>query len=229
MDSDPVLNRESSDTREVARIVGDECQPERQGMSRDESVERADWFAAPSQRGCDHTEASGCGLIEGQNFDGLDECADQAVKLPRSACFSTVAELQPRLGHGERNSPCLCRACIRASGEGITEVPNTLLLGAGDLPGPGAQARAEFRRPFIRHFEDDATAFTPNQDLALCIEPTLLWESDSLTAAVLEQLCSGSLHGTSLDTCLYGGQGVQRERVQRERLLTERSALAAAP
>jgi len=75
-----------------------------------------------------------------------------------------------------------------ASGKRITQVPDALLLWAGDLPRPGTQASAELVRPLIRRLEDDATAFTADQDLALGCEPALLGKSDRLTATVLEQL-----------------------------------------
>ena len=78
------------------------------------------------------------------------------------------------------------------------QVPGALLLWVGDLPRPGSQASAEFVRPFVHRLEDHAPAFTADQNLALRVEPALLWESDGLTAAVLEQLRSSTFHGVGL-------------------------------
>src|SRR5262245_61397759 len=55
--------------------------------------------------------------------------------------------------------------------------------------------------PLVGRLEDDATAFSAHRDFALR-EPALLGEADSLTATVLKQFCSSSLHGRSLDSCL---------------------------
>src|SRR5713226_9681397 len=98
MESNPVLGREPRDASEVLGVVGDECQPQRQRMSRYEGVERADRLTPPRQRGCDPGESIGRGLVEGYDTDGFHERADQAVKLRRSACLSSVAELRERDG-----------------------------------------------------------------------------------------------------------------------------------
>ena len=90
-----------------------------------------------------------------------------------------------------------------ASGKRITQVSDTLLPRAGDLPRPSTQASAELVRPLIRCLQDDATAFTAHQDFALGSEPALLWKPDRLTAAVLEELRTSSFHGVNLDLCLY--------------------------
>ena len=90
-----------------------------------------------------------------------------------------------------------------ASGKRITQIPNTPLLRAGDLPRPGTQASAELVRPLVRRFEDDATALTAHQYLALFCEPALLWQSDRLTAAILEEFRANRFHVDSLDARLY--------------------------
>jgi hypothetical protein len=94
MESHPVLSRESGDTSEVLDIVGDERQPQRKRMRRYERVERADRLATSRKCGCEAAESSGRGLIEGHNFNRFDKGADQAVKLPRLARFSSVAKLR---------------------------------------------------------------------------------------------------------------------------------------
>ena len=90
-----------------------------------------------------------------------------------------------------------------ASGKRITQVSDTLLLRAGDLPRPSTQASAKLVRPLICCLKDDATAFTAHQDFALGSEPAFLWKPDRLTAAVLEELRTSSFHSVSLDLCLY--------------------------
>src|SRR2546428_5503556 len=90
-----------------------------------------------------------------------------------------------------------------ASGKRITQIPNTPLLRAGDLPRPGTQASAELVRPLVRRFEDDATALTAHQYLALFCEPALLWQSDRLTAAIPEEFRANRFHVDSLDARLY--------------------------
>ena len=82
MESDPILCREPRNTREMPGIVCDERQPQRQRMSGHEGVEGADRLTTPSQCGGDRGEPTGGGLIEGHDFDGVDEGADQAVKPP---------------------------------------------------------------------------------------------------------------------------------------------------
>src|SRR6266508_3720591 len=81
-ESDPILRREPRHPREVPGIVRDERQPQRQRMSGHEGVERADRLATPGQSDGDRGKPTGGGLIEGHDFDGVDEGADQAVKPP---------------------------------------------------------------------------------------------------------------------------------------------------
>jgi hypothetical protein len=67
---------------------------------------------------------------------------------------------------------------------------------------PGTQAGPEPVWPLIRCLENDAPTFPADQDFSLCGEPTLLGQSDSLTAAVPKQLRACAFHGVSLDSCL---------------------------
>jgi len=75
---------------------------------------------------------------------------------------------------------------------GITQIPDALLPRAGDLSRPGTPASAELGRPLVRYLEETA-AFTADQDLALCVEPTLLGESDGLGAAPVRKQLRASV------------------------------------
>ena len=82
MGSEPILCLEPHDAPEVPGIVRDEGQPQREGMSSHEGVERADRLAASSQCGRDCGEATCSGLTERDNLHGLYERADQTAKFP---------------------------------------------------------------------------------------------------------------------------------------------------
>src|SRR5712691_10968266 len=124
MESNPVLGREPRDASEVFGVVGDECQPQRQRMSRYEGVERADRLTPPRQCGCDPGESIGRGLVEGYDIDGF-------YKRPE----------------------CRCRACTQASGKRITQVPDALLTGGSGSTQAGSYGTNGIGSPHHNHDE----------------------------------------------------------------------------
>ena len=87
--------------------------------------------------------------------------------------------------------------------------------GSSQARHPGKRGTCPATHPPL---EDDATAFTADQDLTLGSEPALLGKSDRLTATVLEQLRASTLHSVSLDLCLYRGQVPERRLLSAELL-----------
>ena len=70
---------------------------------------------------------------------------------------------------------------------------NGVLLRPLNLLRPRPQAGAKPIRPFIDRFKNDGSALATHNHLAFIVrEPTFLWETHGLTAAVLKQL--GTLH-----------------------------------
>lgn len=79
--------------------------------------------------------------------------------------------------------------------------------GPRDVVRPCAQARAEFIRPLVGRFENDATAFAMDQHFLLSRKTALLGKTNRLTAPVLEHLRARTLHWLSIYVRLYTVNG----------------------
>ena len=95
---DPVRYLESGDALEVFRVIRHQNQAARQGMRRDERVERADGLTPPCQCTGHRTEPVGRRLIERQHRHRQDERIDDSVQFAGRLGIGT----KPQFGQGDR-------------------------------------------------------------------------------------------------------------------------------
>ena len=105
------------------------------------------------------------------------------------------------------SSRCPCRACTRASGQRIPDVPYGALYRPRNLFTPRAQARSELVWPLVRGLENHTTPLPTDQYLVRGREATSFGKPDRLTPSVLKQLRASASHTESLDASLYRVNG----------------------